>query len=327
VSVRLAKASAQSHFSVEDTAPSSQLTCALVNNMPDGAFDATERQYVGLLEEASGSNELEVRRYTMNGVPRGEQTSARIAEDYLPLANLYLDAPDFLIVTGSNPVEAHLEDELYWDDLFELLTWSRHQVPSTLLSCLSAHAALTVYDDIARVRLPTKCTGVFSQDVDVTHPLTAGIDAEIELPHSRWNSVPREALDLAGYAVVVQSETTGWGIATREDDGHQLVLVQGHPEYDPSSLLREYRRDAGRYVHHERDDLPYLPYHCASPDDWISLERTHNEILDGARDPLLIDQYPFEDVAARAPWPWRPMATRFYSNWVRGTATVSELVD
>jgi hypothetical protein len=43
----------------------------LVNNMPDGAFDATERQYLGLLEEGSGSRRLEVRRYTMSGVPRG----------------------------------------------------------------------------------------------------------------------------------------------------------------------------------------------------------------------------------------------------------------
>lgn len=326
MTVRLATASAQSHSPLESGA-SSTLTCALVNNMPDGAFDATERQYLSLLEEASGPNELEVRRYTMSGVPRGEHTSVRIGEEYLPLANLYLDAPDFLIVTGSNPIEAHLQDELYWDDLFELLTWSRSRVRSTLLSCLSAHAALTVYDDIARVRLPTKCTGVFSQDVDVAHPLTAGLDPEIELPHSRWNSVPREALELAGYAVVVQSETTGWGIAAREEDGHQLVLVQGHPEYDPSSLLREYRRDASRYVHHERDDLPYLPYHCVSEEDWKPLERTHNEILDGARDPLLIDHYPFDEVAARAPWPWRSMATRFYSNWMRGTSPVSELVD
>jgi len=326
VSVRLATASAQSH-SPGENASVSRLTCAFVNNMPDGAFDATERQYLSLLEEASGPNELEVRRYTMIGVPRGEQTSDRIAKEYIALSNIYLDAPDLLIVTGSNPIETHIEDEPYWDDLFELLTWSRHRVRSTLLSCLSAHAALTVYDDIARVRLATKCTGVFSQDVDGAHPLTAGLELEIDLPHSRWNSVPREFLENAGYAVVVQSETTDWGIATREEEGHQLVLVQGHPEYDPSSLLREYRRDAGRYVHHQRDDLPYLPYHCASEEDWKSLERIHNEIMDGARDPLLIDQYPFDEVAARAPWPWRSMATRFYSNWVRGASPVSELVD
>jgi homoserine O-succinyltransferase len=284
--------------------------------MPDGAFDATERQYVGLLEEGSGSSDIEVRRYTMSGVPRGEQASARIAAEYLPLTSLYLDPPDFLIVTGSNPIEIHIEDELYWDDLVELLTWSRTHVPSVLLSCLSAHAALTVYDDIARVRLPSKCTGVFPQHVEVDHTLTSGLDAEIELPHSRWNSAPREALERAGYEVLIHSESTGWGVAVRQEDERQLVLVQGHPEYDPSSLLREYRRDAGRYVHHERDDLPYLPYHCAAPEDWESLERTHNLIIEGDREPLLIDRYPFEEVGARAPWPWRSMAARLYSNWL-----------
>ena len=97
------------------------------------------------------------------------------------------------------------------------------------------------------------------------------------------------------------SEDTGWGVAAREEDGHQLVLVQGHPEYDPSSLLREYRRDAGRYVRGERDDLPFLPYHCVSPEDWDRLERIHHEIIDGARDPRLIDDYPFDEVGdARA---------------------------
>ena len=316
MTVRLAKAVAHDDSSVDGAENSSHLTCALVNNMPDGAFDSTERQYVGLLEEGSGSNALEVRRYTMVGVPRGEQTAPRIAEEYLPLTNIYLEPPDFMIVTGSNPIETDIEDELYWGDLVELLTWSRKHVKSTMLSCLSAHAALTIYDDIARIRLPTKCTGVFSQHVDVNQPLTAGLESEILLPHSRWNSASREALERAGYDVVMHSESTGWGVASRQEEGRQLVLVQGHPEYDPSSLLREYRRDAGRYVHHERDELPCLPYHCVSPEDWESLERTHNEIIHGERDPLLIDHFPFDEVGARAPWPWRSMAQRFYANWL-----------
>ena len=316
MTVRLAKAAARSDSSADSSGSSPHLTCALVNNMPDGAFDATERQYLGLLEEGSGSDAIEVRRYTMLGVPRGEQTSTRIGEQYLSLTDIYLDPPDLLIVTGSNPIEARIQDELYWADLVELLSWAREHVRSMLLSCLSAHAALTVFDDIARIRLPTKCTGVFSQHVDVSQPLTVGLEPEILLPHSRWNSVPREALEHAGYDVVIHSETTGWGVASREEDGRQLVLVQGHPEYDPSSLLREYRRDAERFVHHERDDSPYLPYHCVSPEDWGLLERTHHEIIEGERDPPLIDRYPFDEVGARAPWPWRSMAKCFYANWL-----------
>lgn len=48
-------------------------TCALVNNMPDGAFDATERQYLDLLGAGSGDDVLEVRRYTVEGVPEGRR--------------------------------------------------------------------------------------------------------------------------------------------------------------------------------------------------------------------------------------------------------------
>jgi len=185
-----------------------------------------------------------------------------------------------------------------------------------LLSCLSAHAALTIFDGIARVRLPAKCTGVFPQYVEADRPLTRGLEPEVELPHSRWNTVPRVALSDAGYDIVMHSEATGWSVASREEGGHQLVLVQGHPEYDPSSLLREYRRDAGRYVNHERDDLPYLPLRCVSVEDWDSLEELQRKIDHGERDPALIDQYPFDDVGSRAPWPWRSLATGLFTNWL-----------
>src|SRR5665213_725231 len=134
--------------------------------MPDGAFDATERQYLGLLDEGSGSNVIELRRYTVPGVPIGEQTSSRIAEQYFPFNHIYLDPPDVLIVTGSNPIEMRIEDELYWPDLAVLLSWARERVSSVLLSCLSAHAALAVFDGASRIRLAAKCTGVFSQNVE-----------------------------------------------------------------------------------------------------------------------------------------------------------------
>lgn len=315
MTVRLIGVAAPRDSSSQSHGTSAHLRCALVNNMPDGAFDATERQYARLLETGSGSNVLEVRRYTMRGVPRGKQTSERIAKEYLPMTDLYLEPPDLLIVTGSNPIEMKIEDELYWEDLAELLMWSRRHVRSTLLSCLSAHAALALFDDIDRVHLLTKCTGVFPQHVEASS-LTEGIDAEILLPHSRWNTVPGEALERAGYSVVVHSEDTGWSIASRREGDFELLLVQGHPEYDPSSLLREYRRDAGRYVHHERDDLPFLPYHCVATEDWETLEAVHDEIIHGARDPALIDHYPFEEVGARAPWSWRSMAQRFFTNWL-----------
>jgi homoserine O-succinyltransferase/O-acetyltransferase len=306
---------AQAHGDSSATS-SSDAVCAFINNMPDGAFDATERQFLGLLEEASTGRTIEVRRYTMAGVPRGAEAARRIAEDYLSLSDLYLDAPDLLIVTGSNPIELNIEDEPYWGDLVTAITWARERVPRTLLSCLSAHAALRVFDGIDRARLPEKCTGVFTQHVTSESSLTEGLESEVLLPASRWNTVSSDAVRGAGYEIVIDADSTGWTVATRDEDGRGLVLVQGHPEYDPSSLLREYRRDAGRYVRGERDETPCLPYHCVAPEDWERLERFHRDVVLDQRDLALFEAFPFEDVAARAPWPWRSMATRFFTNWV-----------
>ena len=52
--------------------------CALVNNMPDAAFGATERQFIGLLDAGSGCQTVELSRHTMTGVPRGERIRDRI---------------------------------------------------------------------------------------------------------------------------------------------------------------------------------------------------------------------------------------------------------
>ncbi len=301
---------------------SARLTCVFINNMPDGAFDSTERQFVGLLENASGGEVIDVRRYTMPGVPRGPETATRIANEYLPYDGLLVEPPDLLLVTGSNPIERDIHDEPYWQELVDVLSWARAEVPTTLLSCLSAHAATTVFDGIERTRLPAKQTGVFRHRVTPNHFLTRGLANEVQLPHSRWNSVANASLEDAGYDIVVDSDVAGWTVASREEDGHQLVLVQGHPEYDPSSLLREYRRDAGRYVRGERDDEPCLPFHCVATEDWASLEDLHAEVVLRRRDTAQFEAFDFDTYGQRAPWPWRPLALQFMANLV--TSVVQE---
>jgi homoserine O-succinyltransferase len=298
--------------------------CAFVNNMPDGAFVATEHQFLELLDEAAGSEAIDVRRFAMSGVPRGERTSTRIAEQYSPLEELWGDPPDLLIVTGSEPLAPAIEDEPYWDDLARLLSWASARVSSMLLSCLSAHAALLVFDGLSRTRLPAKCTGVFPQDTDPGHPLAAGLVSPIVLPHSRLNAVPTEAVRAAGYAVALQAEVTGWGVISKAVDRSNVVLVQGHPEYGPSSLLAEYYRDAKRYVYRERDDVPRLPIDCAAGDDWAQLQHMQQRFVEGDRDPALVDSFSLHEAGARANWPWRAAATRLYTNWLAGVPKRSD---
>jgi homoserine O-succinyltransferase/O-acetyltransferase len=289
-------------------------TCALVNNMPDSAFCATERQFVGLLNAGSGSETVVVTRHTMAGVPRGERIRALIAAEYRPLDDIFSDPPDLLVVTGANPIESRIEDEPYWSDLHGLLKWGSENVPAMVLSCLSAHAALAVFDGVERTTLPVKCTGVFDQEVDRTHPLAAGLYGSIVLPHSRLNAVPVEAVAAAGYAVALQSEEVGWSVATRTVGQSEVVLIQCHPEYDPSSLVREYVRDVRRYADHERDELPCLPEECVTGPDWDRLRRLHGRVVGGERDPDLLAAFPFDEVCARASWPWRGTAQRLFAN-------------
>ena len=290
------------------------LKCAVVNNMPDAAFCATERQFMGLLDAGSGCEKVVVTRHTMAGVPRGERIRARIAAEYRPLEDITLDPPDLLVVTGSNPIESRIEDEPYWSDLCRLLRWGSENLPAMVLSCLTAHAALAVFDGIERTTLPAKCTGVFAQEADPTHPLAAGLNGSVVLPHSRLNTVPVEAVAAAGYAVALQSEEVGWSVITRTVGRCEVVLVQGHPEYDPSSLVREYHRDVRRYAGHERDELPCLPRDCVAGPDWDVLRRLHERVVGGERDPALVAAFPFDKVGARAPWPWRGVALRLYTN-------------
>jgi homoserine O-succinyltransferase/O-acetyltransferase len=319
VAVRLSQAAAtRPDASLPEEADRADWTCAFVNNMPDGAFDATERQFLDLLETGSGTDVIAVRRYALAGVPRGERIADRIAADYLPVETMLEDPPDILIVTGSNPVEERIEDEPYWTDLSDLVTWGSEHVQSMLLSCLSAHAALTVFEGIGRERLASKCTGVFDQEVDPAHPLAAGLEPRIILPHSRTSTVPEEQLRAAGYQIAVRSDTVGWAVATRQVGTADVVLVQGHPEYDPSSLLREYHRDVRRYAQYERDEPPILPLHCVAAEDWDELKHLHDVIVGGKRDPELVAAYPFNEVGARAPWGWHGVAERLYANWVDG---------
>jgi homoserine O-succinyltransferase/O-acetyltransferase len=323
VALRLSRTGAAGAEDAGRDRATARWVCAFVNNMPDSAFAATERQFSDLLTAGAGSDTVELRRYTMEGVPRGERTAPLIAEGYSPLDQLWQHPPpDLLIVTGSEPLAPSIEDEPYWDDLRDLLTWGQGNVASMLLSCLAAHAALLVFDGLTRTRLPAKCTGVFEQDVDAGHRLVSCVGRDVVLPHSRLNTVPLDAVQAAGYSVALSSELTDWAVASKSIDGAEVVVVQGHPEYDPPSLLLEYHRDVRRYVNRERDGMPVLPLHCVSDADWGDLEHLQARLAQGERDPELLESFPFSEAAGRADWSWRDTAVKMYTNWMAGVGPI-----
>jgi homoserine O-succinyltransferase len=121
--------------------------------------------------------------------------------------------------------------------------------------------------------------------------------------------------------VALQSEEVGWSVITKTVGDCEVVLMQAHPEYDPSSLVREYVRDVRRYVGHLQYELPCLPIDCATGPDWDALCRLQARLVGGERNADLVADFPFDDICVRAPWPWRDAALRLFAS-VLGTIPV-----
>jgi homoserine O-succinyltransferase len=290
------------------------IVLGLVNNMPDAAFIETENQFVNLLQVGAAQLDVRLRLYSMPSIDRNDAISQRIATKYFPMELLYAEAPDGLVVTGTEPHFSNLRDELYWADLEHLLRWTEANVPMAVLSCLASHAALLALDGIPRTPLPAKCSGVFQQVVDQDNPLTRGI-APAAFPHSRLNGVADEALVDNGYDIVVSSES-GWTVAVRDSGRCSFVLFQGHPEYSPTTLLREYRRDARRYLEGSRTTFPALPTGYLDDVGTLLLEDfAVRATEDGANDRLM-EEFPYEAVGEHIAVDWRRPSTQLFTNWL-----------
>jgi homoserine O-succinyltransferase len=292
------------------------LRCALVNNMPDAALVQTERQFLDLVAVGAGTGPVEVHRYSLSGVARGRRAAAHLQAGYRPLDELWTTEPDILIVTGSEPLADALVDEPYWAEFVEILAWASARPISVLLSCLAAHAALLALDGLPRSLLPGKCSGVFSHEIAVESRLTEGMDRPALMPHSRLNDVPTRAVAASGWDLVMTSPI-GWGAITARRAKAEFLLLQGHPEYSPGQLLREYRRDVVRYLGGERSSPPPVPAGSVAVADEDALARFHRTVVAGHTS---IDAFPFDRVGARAPGAWRGAAQSLYVNWIAGIA-------
>ena len=91
----------------------SAVVVGLVNNMPDAALESTEAQFSGLLRAAAGSRTVHLRFTSFAELPRAAEARAHIARSYWPLEALLAEAPDGLIVTGTEPHAPRLRDEPY----------------------------------------------------------------------------------------------------------------------------------------------------------------------------------------------------------------------
>jgi len=234
------------------------LTIGLVNNMPDSALQATERQFTQLLKAAAGDSRIHFHCFSLPSIKRSQIASQIIEGHYADIADLDRLHIDALIVTGAEPNAATLPEEPFWPELTAVIDWAEANTRSTIWSCLAAHAAVLHLDGIERQRLDAKCSGIFDCSKAADDGLLRNVSSPLKISHSRFNALRSSDLAARGYRVLTESAEAGVDIFAKQLRS-QFIFFQGHPEYDALSLQREYLRDITRFLAGQRDVYPAFP--------------------------------------------------------------------
>ncbi len=189
---------------------------------------------------------------------------------------------DGLIITGAPIEHIPFEEVEYWDELVEIMEWSKSHVQSTFHICWGAQAGLYYHYGIQKQPLEKKMFGVFPHTLNKKNSiLFRGFDDVFYVPHSRHTTIRREDVEKEPRLKIIASSEEA-GVYAIHTDGGRQVFIMGHSEYDPRTLEKEYLRDknAGLPI-----DVPKNYY----PDD------------DDSKEPLVR---------------WRAHANLLYSNWL-----------
>lgn len=154
---------------------------------------------------------------------------------------------DGMVITGA-PVE-HLpfEDVVYWQELVQIMEWSKTHVYSTMYICWGAQAGLYYHYDIPKYALDKKMFGVFEHKSRWKKPvkLMRGFDDVFYVPHSRNTEVRKgDIRKVKDLRLIAESDESG--VYAVSDLKGRKIFVTGHPEYDPDTLKKEYLRDLGK---------------------------------------------------------------------------------
>ena len=254
------------------------LKILLLNLMPTKI--ATETQFARLL----GNTPLQVKlEFLQTATHKATHTDEQHMIDfYKTFDEIKNEKYDGMVITGA-PVELmDFEDVNYWEELCEIMDWSRTHVTSTVQICWAAQAALYHYYGIKKISLPEKLFGIYEHTADYKQSiLLRGFDDVFMAPHSRHTAVLREDIEkIPDLKILASSKDAGVYIIST-DKGRQ-IFVTGHPEYDTDTLKKEYLRD-------KEAGLP------------ISIPKNYFEDNDENKEPVNS---------------WRSSANLLYSNWL-----------
>jgi len=293
-----------------------ELHIGLLNMMPDAALRVTEQQFIRLVGSANQIVQLYVHPFTVPGLERSPATQAYLDAHYESFADLQRDGLDGLIVTGANVTGPDLVTQPFYEPLAEVMTWAHEHVTSTLCSCLATHALVERFHGVRRRPLAAKRWGVSSHRVVAPeHPLLHGANTRFDVPHSRWNEVTSTELRAVGIRVLVESVEGDFHLGTSAD-GLRTVYLQGHPEYDGISLLKEYRRELDRFVAGELDALPPTPANYLTPVAAQLVEDHVEALLQARAAGGALPTFPESAIAAHLDITWADTGRTIFNNWL-----------
>ena len=189
---------------------------------------------------------------------------------------------DGLIITGAPVEQMPFEEVEYWDELCEIMEWSKTHVHSTFHICWGAQAGLYYHYGIPKYPIGYKYSGIFPHRADYKQSiLLRGFDDVFMVPQSRYTTVRAEDIEaVEELKILASSEETGvYAVASK---GGRQIFITGHSEYDGETLKNEYIRDCGAGLD------PAIPKNYF-PDD------------DPTKEPMVT---------------WRSHANLLYSNWL-----------
>lgn len=189
---------------------------------------------------------------------------------------------DGLIITGAPVEQLPFEEVEYWDELCEIMEWSKTHVHSTFHICWGAQAALYYHFGVPKYPLKEKLFGVFEHRVERRSSiLLRGFDDVFLVPHSRHTTVRREDVEAVPELKILAASPEAGLYAMSTENGKQ-VFITGHSEYDAGTLKAEYMRD-------KNAGLPIKP-----PKNY----------------------FPNDDDTAEPTVKWRSHANLLYANWL-----------
>ena len=189
---------------------------------------------------------------------------------------------DGMIITGAPVEQIPFEEVDYWNELTEIMEWTRTHVFSTFHICWGSQAGLYYHHGIPKVLLPKKLSGVYPHKVlHRRKMLMRGMDDYFYCPQSRYTGLDESAVSYnPELYVVAEGEETGSCVILAYSS--RQVFVTGHTEYDRYELDAEYRRDVAKGIN---PDVP-------------------------------INYYPDDDPSNIPTLSWRSSSNCIYTNWL-----------